>query len=62
MARPARLNAKVRQTRAGKKATTGQIDKLLRGLKAGTLDRRKLEAGLKRLQQRIRFFPDHWLD
>jgi hypothetical protein len=60
MARPARLNLKVRQARAGKNTATEQIDKLLRGLKAGTLDRKKLESGLRKIRSRIRLLPDHY--
>ena len=49
----------IRETKAKKSNIQVEIQKLLAALRAGTLDRRKLETGLKKMQGVVRGMPDH---
>ncbi len=48
-----------RETKAKKNNIQVEIRKLLAALRAGTLDRRKLETGLKKMQGVVLTMPDH---
>jgi hypothetical protein len=49
----------VRETKAKKKEVEREIRKLSAALRAGTLDRKKLEAGFKKIQGVVITMPDH---
>jgi hypothetical protein len=49
----------VRETKAKKKQLLAEIRKLSAALRAGTLDRRKLETGFKKIQGVVLRMPDH---
>jgi hypothetical protein len=49
----------VRETKAKKKEVHREIRKLSAALRAGTLDRRKLETGFKKIQGVVLSMPDH---
>jgi hypothetical protein len=49
----------VRVTKAKKKEIHREIRRLLAGLRAGTIDRKKLESGLKKIESAAIRLPDH---
>jgi hypothetical protein len=49
----------VMETKAKKEKIQVEIRKLLASLRSGTLDRRKLETGLKKMQGVVLTMPDH---
>jgi hypothetical protein len=49
----------VRETKAKKKQLLAEIRRLSAALRAGTIDRRKLETGFKKLQNVVERMPDH---
>jgi hypothetical protein len=49
----------VRETKTKKKQILTDIRKLSAALRAGTLDRKKLESGLKKMQGVVTSMPDH---
>ncbi len=49
----------VKETKAKKKELVGEIRKLSATLRAGKLDRKKLETGFKKMQGVIMSMPDH---
>ena len=57
MAQPAQLHAKVRQVKADVRKAKREIKKIRHQLKGGTLDRKKLESGLKRLEMAVVHIP-----
>jgi plasmid stabilization system protein ParE len=65
MAKPAHLNEKVLRNKVRKakkeiRGATREIRRLMKGSKGGTLDRRELESGLRRMSVHLREIPDHW--
>ncbi len=53
------LRARIKRSRKEIETIQKEVGKLRRELKAGTLDAKKLDAGLRKVQQRARFMPDH---
>lgn len=54
------LRSRVRRARREIREATGGIRKLMAKAKQGTLDRKALESGLKKVGRRLTAIPDHW--
>jgi hypothetical protein len=59
MAKSAQLRAKIRKAKKEIRAADKEIHTLMKHLKAGTLDRKKLESGLVEIRAKVRGIPDH---
>jgi plasmid stabilization system protein ParE len=59
MAQSAQLQAKLRRAKKAIQAAHEEIRLLMSHSKAGTLDRRKLESGLRKVKRKMDVIPDH---